>query len=65
MRLCQTASDNLHEPVVGPSEIADASEAVTRLAGVLELLLDNYEASLGLMQASLDNLAALQRRSMT
>ena len=65
MRHCQTASDNLHEPVVGPAEIADASEAVTRLAGVIELLLDNYEASLGLMQASLDNLAALQRRSMT
>lgn len=65
MRLCQTASDNLHEPVVGPDEIADASEAVTRLAGVLKLLVDNYEASLVLMKASIDNLAALQRRSMT
>ncbi len=64
VRLCQTASDNLHEPVVGPAEIADASEPVTRLAVTLEQLLDSYEASLQQMQVAADNLAALQRRSM-
>ena len=62
--LCQRAAEALHEPYVGPDEIRAASEAVTQLTGCIEQLVDGYEKSLEQMHSALDNLAALQRRSM-
>ena len=60
--LCKRASDALHEPYVGPDEIREASEAVTRLSGCIEQLVSGYEQSLEQMHCALDNLVALQRR---